>query len=925
MGGPRQRAVLAALAVDAGRPLLADLLIHRVWGQDSPARARQALYVYVARLRAVFATLDADEPVRLLRRARGYLLDIAVDRVDLHRFTELVARSREPGAIDEDRAVLLRQALDLWRGTPLGDLSGDWVEQARRGWQRQYLDAVVGWAEAELRLGRAAPLVGPLTAVLADHPVEESVALVLMRTLRAAGHPTGALDCYTATRKSLVDQLGIEPGAELQRLHQAILRGESDGSDESRPTGGSPGSTARNAQSGTVPAQLPLQVPDLLGRDHELARLDAMVANAGGCAAGVVTGTAGVGKTALAVHWAHRVADRFPDGQLYLNLHGFDEEWASITPADALDDLLTGLGVSPEQRPGGLDARAALYRSHLAGRRMLVVLDNARDSEQVRPLLPGTPGCAVVVTSRNQLTSLVVVEGAHPIALDLLSVRSAHEMLTRRLGPERMAADPQIVDEVIEQCARLPLALAIIAARAVAHPDFSLASTRDELRASRNALDVLDGGDPSTNVRTVLSWSYRTLSEQAARLFRLLGLHPGADIAVPAVASLIGVPVHRARRLVAELIRANMITHHLPGRYLLHDLLHEYAVEMTGSVDSTAERRTARHRLFDHYVHSACSAALLLVSQRLPPVPETALPGVTVEKFADPQAALGWYQAECAVLVATVRDAAAHGFDSHTWRLGWTLRTTLTRRVRWPDSSALQRLALEAARRCVRDGDHSEDRAGQAHLHRGLARVETRQGQHDRAEAHLRTALVISTEMEDPLGVADTYIGFGWRHQRRGEFAESVRYLERSREIYEDIGHRAGQFETYHAIAWAHTRLGNYQEALAYGERALRGYEGLGDDTGEAHVWDTLGACHRRAGDHQQAILCYQRALALFRKNGNSLYEADTLTFLGDACQAIGETEAARRAWQRGLDLLPGLEGPEVTDVQGRLRQRTSA
>jgi len=484
VGHPRQRCVLAALAADAGRLVPVDTLVDRVWGTELPGQPRQALYAYLARIRRLIDEADPGGTSRLVHRSGGYLLDVDPDRVDLHRFRRLVTRARDRGPADPRRVVLLREALDLWRRVPLAGLTGEWPGRVREGWQREYLDAVTAWADAELPAGNAGDAVVRLTDLVEQHPLDESLAAALMRALHAAGRGADALDRYAKVRGRLVEKLGVDPGPELQRLHQAILRGE-------RSTPAQEPAAARQPRP-TVPAQLPADARGFAGRTAQLDHLDAVLAAAGtqptALVMFVLSGTAGIGKTTLAVHWAHRVRDRFPDGQLYVNLRGFDPTGAVLAPADAIRRFLDAFDVPPPRIPTDLDAQVALYRSLLADRRMLIVL----------------------------------------------SVAEARELLTRRLAG-RVAAQPDAVDKLITRCARLPLALAVVAAHAATQPRLPLAALADQLRDAQGRLDALSTGDaPATDLRAVFSWSYRTLSEAAARLFRLLGRHPGPDLSTPA-------------------------------------------------------------------------------------------------------------------------------------------------------------------------------------------------------------------------------------------------------------------------------------------------------------------------------------------------------------------------------------------------------
>jgi DNA-binding SARP family transcriptional activator len=555
-GPPQQCTVLAALVVDAGRLVPVQVLMDRVWGSRPPPNARRTLHTHLTRVRRLLERGGAVDGHRvpLVRRTGGYVLEVDHDRVDLHRFRLGLDRARDLRCTDAQRVALLREALDLWRGDPLAGLAGEWAARTRERWRRQRLDATVDWATARMRVGSPNVVIEPLTDLLGEHPLDEPLAAALMRALHAVGRDADALDCYTAMRQRLVGDLGIDAGGALQDLHRAILRGTLEPVWPA-PAPAAPAPAARRAAD-VVPAELPLAVPGFAGRTRELARLDALFSGTGQSPGAVViavlSGAAGVGKTALATHWARRVATRFPDGQLYVDLRG------------------------------DLDAQLDLYRSQLVNRRVLVVLDNARDTDQVRPLLPDTPGCAVVVTSRNELTGLVVGEGAHPVIVDLLPVAEAHELLARRLGPGRVAAEPEAAGRIITRCAGLPLALAIVAARAATRPGSRLHALAGEICDVDGGPDAPAGGEAASDLRAVFSWRYRSLSAEAARLFGLLGTHPGPAVGAPVAASLAGVPVHRVRPLLAELVQAHLVTEHVPGRYTVHDLLRAYAAELRG-------------------------------------------------------------------------------------------------------------------------------------------------------------------------------------------------------------------------------------------------------------------------------------------------------------------------------------------------------
>jgi Tfp pilus assembly protein PilF len=663
-----------------------------------------------------------------------------------------------------------------------------------------------------------------------------------------------------------------------------------------------------------VPRQLPGAVRHFTGRAEQLAALAALGADAGRARTVVIsaiTGTAGVGKTALAVHWAHRIADRFPDGQLYVNLRGFDPNDQAMPAAEAIRRFLTALGVAPQRIPAEPDAQAALYRSELAGRRMLVVLDNARDTAQVRPLLPGAAGCLVLVTSRRQLAGLVAAEGAHPITVDLLTGEEAARLLAQRLGVDRVAAEPDAVAEIVDRCARLPLALAVVAARAATHPHLSLRVVADQLRDAR--LDTLAAADdPVTDARAAFSWSYRTLSPPAARLFRLFGLHPGADIAAPAAASLAGIPLAAARAQLAELTGASLLVEHAPGRYTCHDLLRAYAAELAHGCEPVEQRRAATGRVLDHYLHTAYAAVRLLYPTRDQVTLAAPRPGVSPEQPADHPCALDWFGAEHAVLTAAVEHAADGGWDTHTWQLAWTLSIYLDRRGQWHDQVTIGRAAVAAA-------DRLADLPARARMRRALAIATTRLGSFDEASDELGRALDLYRQLGDATGQAHTHNAFAYLYHRRDDPARALEHSRQALDLFRAAGHRNGQANALNQAGWFQTLLGDHEQALVSCRQALDLHQELDNRVGQAGTWDSIGYIHHRLGQHAEALRCYQHALTLNRELGDRYYEADTLTHIGDARQAAGDPGAAREAWRQALAIFDDLDHPDADGIRTRL------
>jgi tetratricopeptide (TPR) repeat protein/transcriptional regulator with XRE-family HTH domain len=670
------------------------------------------------------------------------------------------------------------------------------------------------------------------------------------------------------------------------------------------------------AAGGRIPAQLPADIAGFTGREAHLAQLDGLLPSGTDRTTAVVIsaiqGSAGIGKTALAVHWAHRVADRFPDGQLYVNLRGFDPRERPIAPAVAVRYFLDALGVPPGQVPACEEAQYGMYRSILASRRMLVILDNARAAEQVRPLIPGSRGCMVVVTSRHSLSGLVATEAAWPMVVDLLSPAEARNLLAARLGRDRVAAQPQAVDEIITRCVGLPLGLVIVAAQAAAHPDFPLAAIAEQLDRAQRRLDAFAGDDPATDLRAVFSWSYRTLTAGAARLFRRLGMHLGPDVAVPAAASIAGIHDVQVRTLLAELARAHLVNEHVPGRYTFHDLLRAYAAELAHANDTEEERRATLHRMFDHYLHTAHTAGRLLYPSRDPIIPAPAQAGVSPEDLADYEQACAWFAAEHAVLIAAVRHAAATGFDTHSWQLARTLSDFLARRGHWPDQAAVQHTALEAALRTA-------DPLAQANAHRDLADAYARLGRYDDAHPHLRQALALFDRLGDHTGQAHTHIALNWILDRQSRHKEALHHATQALDLYRATGYWAGQAIALNNLGRLFSQLGDHHKALTYCGQALALHQEAGDRSGQAHAWDSLGHAHHHLGHHRHAIDCYQHALDLFRKIGDRYNEAATLTNFGDTYHAAAR-HAARAAWRDAAAIFRDLDHPDLDQVRARLQ-----
>jgi DNA-binding SARP family transcriptional activator len=836
LGPIQQQVVLAALLLHANRPLSRPALVQAIWGDTPPACAVNLVQRHVSGLRRA---LDSRRAGLLVWRGGGYLLSVAREDVDLTRVEDLAATAQQARATGfvQDAAKGLHAALELWRGPVCDALNAPLLDAERARLGEWRIGLIEDRIELDLQLGDGATLVPELRRLVADHPLREGLCALLMRALCRAGRQAEALAAFQDARRTLRDELGIEPGHALQAVQRQVLR-----SDESLLVSTPPG-----------PAQLPQRIPRFCGRDDELDRLRAIVRSDGGRVA-LVVGTAGVGKTGFALHWAHQARGDYPDGQLHVNLRGFDPARAAMPPVEALHGFLTALGVSAGRLPGTVEACAGLYRTLMRGRRMLVLLDNARDADQVRPLLPGSDTCQVVVTSRDSLAGLVAEVFAQPLRLEVLPPPEARRLLAARLGARRIAAEPEAADEIIRTCAGLPLALAIVAARGAAQPGFPLAALANQLRVSTDGLDVFAAADELTDVRAVFSWSYESLPPGAARVFRLLAVHPGPSVSLTAAASLLGQPVAQARSALVALSRAHLVEEQSPGRFGFHDLLRAYAAEAAAGAESAENRRDALHRVLVHYVRTGHRADRLLNPAREPlaPAPETA--GVTAVDLADGAAALEWFYADLPALFAVVDHRPVEGLDDDAWDLIWGLETFLDRR-----GVRQERRYDEACDRYARALDEAE--------HRG--------------------------EREQQ---AQLQIRLTWVLERLGRLGAALEHARRAHDLFTALGNRAGIAHSKNAIGWCHTRLGAHDEARRWCESALSLMRDLSEHDGEAHTWDSLGHIHHRLGAPGAAVDAYRHAVDLWRRLGIHTYEAETMERMAEACDALGDREGAYRA-----------------------------
>ncbi|MEV0678944.1 BTAD domain-containing putative transcriptional regulator [Actinosynnema sp. NPDC050436] len=877
LGPAKQRCVLAALAVDLDRAVPVERLTERVWGARPPLRARDTLSSYLSRLRRVGLALD--------RRSGGYALVAEEGAVDLHRFRALCAQARTGG--DDRAAALFAEALDLWRGDPLGGLDGDWAAGERGRLRQERLGVQTELTDVRLRLGQGAGLVAELSGRVAEHPLDERVAAQYLLALHRAGRAADALEHYRVVHARLAAELGTDPGAALRDLHGRILQGDPALDGAARPA------------PAAVPRQLPAAPAPFVGRHHELDRLDAALARSGGTVViSAIAGAGGIGKTWLALHWAHRNLDRFPDGQLFVDLRGFSPDGTPISSGAAVRGFLDALGADPAKVPVDPHARSALFRSLVADKRMLVVLDNAADTAQVADLLPGT-SCTVLVTSRNRLSGLVTAHSAEHLPLDRLADAEARALLADRLGADRVAAEPGAVAELVALCGGYPLALSIVAGRASAgHP---LAALVADLREF--GLVALDDGDPEASLPAVFSWSHRTLTDDQARLFALLGVAPGPDIGLAAAAALAGLPPVRVRTLLRELDQASLLAQDASGRYRMHDLVRRYAADRAADLDTTAALR----RLTAFHLHTG-HAGNLLLHPYVTPIDLDPLPAdVRPVPLADDAAALAWFDAEHACLLATADAARERGDDLAVWQLAWTVNNYHFRRGDRHNQLALWERALAAARRL-------DDPAAQVLAHRNTGRALADVDRPEEAMDHLYQALELAERSGARADEAHTHHALSWSWIQRGDDERALSHATSSLAIHRTLGNPAWEADALNAVGWCAARLGRHDHAREHCRAALDLHRTHQDRDGQADTLDSLGFIDHQTGNHQDAVEHYTAAVALYRELGNSYQAVNTLDRLAESLLAVGRAEDARTAWQEAEGLYRAQQRAEEAD-----------
>jgi DNA-binding SARP family transcriptional activator len=903
LGTPKERCVLAVLLLSVRQPVPTETIIRRVWDRDPPAKARQGLQVYMTRLRH---RLEDAEGATLISRQGSYLLDVDDDSVDLYRFRRLRDQARAIAESGDDEYALdhHRQAAELCRAEPLADLSGGWAERTRHNLEQELLSAAFARIDLELKHGNHADVLRELSDLTERHPLDERPVERLMKALYRCGRQAEALEVYRRAHDLFAAELGTDPGPGLRRLQQQILRGDPD----LLRVPGTQLSLDRR------PHTLPHRARVFVGRDDEMRQLLDTVPGIAGPPAGAampviaIDGMAGVGKSALAVQLAHRLAEHYPDGTMYLDLHANDARQEPVDPADALHTLLRMIGVPVTRVPRALDERAALWRSELAGSRAILVLDDVAGHDQVRPLLPGSAGCLVIVTSRRRLTGL---HDAWPLSLETLSLQDATALFTGIAGPGRAKAGADVA-AVVERCGRLPLAVSMAASRLRHRRAWDVRDLLDRLSADDMRLDELR--DEDRGIAAVFEVSYRGLAPPLRDAFRAFGLHPGPDLTADAAAAALACPLREAERILEELLDRHLITEPARGRYRFHDLVQDYARRVARRTDADEDRRRTVHRFLDFYLAAAGHANHLLFPHQEPTGrPHSAPP------LADEADAAEWFAAEHACLLNAAAEADRIGSATHVAGFSRVLAGHLESRGHWDTAAHLHTRAVEALRRL-------NDRPGTARALTDLSHIRFRVGDYDSAMENAEKALQIYRSTGDRRGEAHILGRISLIHWHLSRFPEALAHCRAAVEIHRALGDRHGEAENLDRNAIILEFTGDYREAERLRFKALAilteidaprlrtmALNNMGDlmirmgdvDRAAEYYAQTAGAAelsrqheaivlinaanvHRRTGAYETALANYRAALAIAMELGDRRTQVDTLIGIGATLHSIG-------------------------------------
>jgi DNA-binding SARP family transcriptional activator/tetratricopeptide (TPR) repeat protein len=958
INAPKWRSLLACLLLRPGQLVPTDSLIFEVWGETPPSTANNLVSIYIHRLKKLIGDTEGKT---LVYRAPGYMLRVAPGDVDVELFESLAAKGRTALAADPERAAtLLGEALALWRAPFLADVPRSALVETHVNRMTELRSATTELrVAADLERGRPDQVIPELRGLVAEHPMRERLWALLIRALDESGRHAEALETYAQARQVIADELGVDPGSELQRLYARLLtvyvpppaapgnrRGHpaasragigappaapaaasaaaASGDESTAETGAEPpGSIAIGTFAEPLtaaepdddlgpdplevvstgiprPAQLPADIGDFTGRETHVEHLCALLvggeeaSSPGAVRIAVVNGAAGLGKTTLAVHAAHQVSGQFPDGQLYVDLLGASSQAAS--PGEVLARFLRDLGIEGSHIPAQDEARAALFRSILTGRQVLVVLDNAKDAAQVRPLLPGSKSCAVLVTTRNRTSDLASMRF---FDLDVLEDIEALALFSRIVGEERAAAEPDATGEILVACAGLPLAIRICAARLAKRRQWRISTLADRLRDQHRRLDEMKTGDLA--VRASFQVSYETLRPTAAggldpaRVFRLLGLWQGEWISGAAAAALIGAPEGETAEALEALVDINLLESPAPEWYRFHDLLRAFAVERAQAEETEAARTEAVGRLLRWYLASAEAAADTISPHRYQVVREAAAESLPLRTFADTEEALDWYDGERTNIVSVTRQAAGAGLHEIAWRLPVTSYSLFTRRGNWADCVTTQRIAAESVRRIG-------NRLGEAWALNQLGFALARMGDSE-SFGHLEHALAIRRELGDTAGEAQTALALGEGHLNiEGPGQDALRYMQHAVDLRRPAGSSLKLGVSVNNLGDVYFGLGNLDAAAKCFAEAREIFHEIGG-YGEGHALHNLGRVYMRQNRFDDAVSNCTDAIREHRAAGDLVGEAIAFKHLGEAHELVGDTEQARTAWLTSLSI----------------------
>lgn len=893
LGPARARRVLAILLLTPRTIVPAEVLIDRLWDTRPPPKARESLSVYIARLRASLR-LALDDGVRLAGRARGYVLDVDPEAVDLHQFRRLRRQAEALSASgDYDHAAsLLREADGLWRGQALAGIPGDWVGRMRDSLEEERRGAILERVECELELGRHADLVGELRQLLAQYPLDETFIAHQMTALYWNGRPADALSLYRETRGRLVDEQGTEPGPILAELHQRILR--RDPQLAVRPAGQRPGPVSR-------PDTLPPETGKFVGRRQELESLTGEHGDLPQVS--VIEGMPGVGKTALALRAARIVSGQYSDGLLYLDFHGHDPGRPSLDAVEALHRLLRMLVVPATQIPDAIGERAALWQAQLSRRRVVVILDDAARLDQIRPLLPTGGRCLILITTRRRLPDL---DGARTLTLDLLSIDDATALFRRIAGPAR-AQDEEKVAMAVGLCGRLPLAIQLTAGRLAQGCPPSLADLIEEL--SQPSAQLAGAGAASPEVMSAFDLSYRALEPDHQRFFRRLGVSPCASVSMQAAAALAGCTLAEAEKALAALLDHHLLARAPADQFCYHHLIRGYAAVRAARDDPAPAQRQAVARLLDYYLHTADRADRVLHPfRRRMPVSVTHLPAAS-PALLTPEDAAGWLDSEWRNILRAAQHAGRHEWKRKCADLTHVLADFVEISAYWDEAIASHALALQACRDIA-----DPARIAQASLE--LSVVSQQTGRHETALPLAEDAAEIYRSLADPRGEAEALDQVGMAHQRAARSREALAYFHEARILYQDAADQRGVASTLSHSGIACWHLGRYPDAMGHLCEALSLYRHVGDRRGEAKTLNNLGRMQLYCGYHRDALDGYQKSLEIFNEIGGEQNQAILHHNIGSVYHYKGSYEDGLTACRSALAIYRNIgDLPNEADV----------